>query len=146
MAPPGLKCYSRERSVTGSRVSVKRLLRHRLLHAVLALCLLGQLGVPVLGFAQPCAMPAADDHAMAMEAHRGAMPVAGAMDVMDSLQAMACCEGDGPCLMAHCMAPNGACSAEFVPAPPAAVAVFPSSISLFPRTLPQRHFRPPIAA
>lgn len=146
MAPPGRKCYSRARSVTGNRVFVKRLLRHRLLRAVLALCLLGQLGTPVLGFAQPCAMSAADDHAMAMDAHRGAMPVAGPMDVTDSMEAMDCCEGDGPCLMAHCMAPPGACSAEFIPTPPAAVAVGPSAIPLFPRTLPQRHFRPPIAA
>jgi hypothetical protein len=142
MAPPGLKCYARILSVNGNPLSVKRLLRHRLLRAVLALCLLGQLGAPALGFAQPCAMPGADDHAMAMtmDAHGESMAAGDAMEAMD------CCQDDGPCLMAHCMAPPGTCGAEFIPAPLPAVTAGPAAPPLFPRALPRRHFRPPIAA
>ena len=122
---------------------MKRLFRHRLLRAVLALCLLTQLGAPVLGYAQPCAMPGAGDHAMAMDAHGGAIAAESAMSAMD---AMECCQDDGPCLMAQCMAPPGVCGAGFLPAEPPAVAVVLSPPPLSPGALPRRHFRPPIAA
>ncbi|HBO14572.1 MAG TPA: hypothetical protein DD491_17445 [Halieaceae bacterium] len=125
---------------------LKRLLRHRLLRAVLALCLLGRLGVPVLGFAQPCTMPGTGDHAGVMDAH-GAMSVdavaAGATVAMDGVD---CCQDDGPCQMAHCMVPPAACGAQPLLAPPPGFVTGPASPRLSPRALPQRHFRPPIAA
>jgi len=128
-------------------MSVKPLLRHRLLRAVLALCLFGQLGVPVLGFAQPCTMSGAGDHAMVMDLHGGAM--SGDVMSADAMAAMGgtdCCQDDGPCLMAHCMAPPAACGAESLLAPPPGLVAGPAAPRLSPRVLPQRHFRPPIAA
>ncbi|MHA7815375.1 MAG: hypothetical protein ACX93N_02795 [Pseudohaliea sp.] len=111
--------------------------RPGLCQAVLALCLLGQLCAPALGLALPCAMPAGGEHAMVMEAHDSGMVAVDSAD---------CCQDEGPCLMAQCMAPTGACAA-----PPALerlpVAAAGAAAPLFtPRVLPRRHFRPPIAA
>lgn len=128
---------------------VKQLPRHRLLRAVLALCLLAQLGAPALGYAQACAMPGAGDHAMAMDAHGGAIAAESVMNATHAthaMDAMECCQDDGPCLMAQCMAPPGVCGAGFLPAEPTAIAVVPSPPPLSPGALPRRHFRPPIAA
>jgi hypothetical protein len=124
---------------------VNRLLRHRLLRAVLTLCLLGQLAASALAFAQPCAMPGEGEHSMATTAHHGALADSAVMDtaVMDTAD---CCGDAGPCLMAHCMAPVGACAAlpVLVRLPVAAAA--PAAPALIPRAVSQRHFRPPIAA
>ena len=63
-----------------------------------------------------------------------------AMDAAD------CCQDDGPCLLAHCMAPVGACAAPPVLVRLPLAAPGPAAVVLIPRAVPQRHFRPPIAA
>ena len=119
---------------------MNRLLRHRVLRAILALCLLGQLAGPVLALAQPCPMPDEGGHAMAAMAHHGSPADGAAMDAAD------CCQDDGPCLLAHCMAPVGACAAPPVLVRLPLAAPGPAAVVLIPRAVPQRHFRPPIAA
>jgi len=130
---------------------LKGLLRHRLLRAVLALCLTGQLGVPVLGLAQPCTMPGTGDHARVMDAHGAMSGDVMSVDAMETgavaaMDGMDCCQDDGPCRMAHCMVPPAACGAQPLLAPLPGLVTGPAVPRLSPRSLPQRHFRPPIAA
>ncbi|KGE02970.1 hypothetical protein [Pseudohaliea rubra] len=119
---------------------MNRLLRQRVLRTILALGLLGQLAVPALALAQPCPMPHEGGHAMAAMAEHGSMEDGGAMDAAD------CCQDDGPCLLAHCMAPVGACAAPPMLVRLPLAAPGPAAVVLNPRAIPQRHFRPPIAA
>ncbi|HKK23096.1 MAG TPA: hypothetical protein VJ947_05365 [Pseudohaliea sp.] len=116
---------------------MKRAFCQSLRRALLAFCLLAQLGAPALGLAQPCAMSADGDHAAAMAAEGGAM---AAMDAGD------CCEDEGSCLMAHCMAPVGACAAEPIPLRLPLAGVDPAPSAPIPPALPRQHFRPPIPA
>ncbi len=144
MVPGRGECYAWRIEAVTRLGAVNRLLfplpfRPGLLRAVLALCLVGQLVAPALGFAQPCAMPAGAgaEHAMVMAAHDGGMVAADAAD---------CCQDEGPCLMAQCMAPTGACAAPPTLEPLPVAAAGPAAPLLSPRAVPQRHFRPPIAA